>query len=129
MPVRMPMGRGYSDRERCCRELCCRRGRRRRGGSGVGEVDFGRTAEDYARHRAGFPDAFFERAVRLGVGLPGQALLDTGTGTLARGFAVRGARVVAIDPAAGLLERARDLDRAAGVSVEYRVARAEATGL
>jgi len=24
-------------------------------------IDFGRTANDYTRHRAGFPDAFFER--------------------------------------------------------------------
>jgi len=25
------------------------------------EVDFGKTATDYGRHRAGFPEAFFER--------------------------------------------------------------------
>ncbi len=50
--------------------------------------DFGATAADYARHRAGFPDALFER-----------------------------------------LAAARELDGRAGMRVEYRVARAEQTGL
>jgi citrate synthase len=27
------------------------------------QVDFGRTADDYGKHRAGFPEAFFARAV------------------------------------------------------------------
>ena len=27
-------------------------------------VDFGRTASDYARHRAGFPEALFERLAK-----------------------------------------------------------------
>ena len=35
------------------------------------EPDFGRTAQDYAEHRAGFPESFFERlaARRIGVAL------------------------------------------------------------
>ncbi len=94
-------------------------------------VDFGRTAEDYARHRAGFPAALFDRLAALGVGVAGQRVVDlgTGTGTLARGFARRGCQVVGVDRAEPLLEQARALDREAGVTVEYRVARAEATGL
>lgn len=94
-------------------------------------IDFGRTAEDYARHRAGFPDALFDRLAAMGVSMQGAAVLDlgTGTGTLARGFARRGAHVTALDPAAALLEQARKLDREAGVSIEYRVGRAEQTGL
>lgn len=93
--------------------------------------DFGLTAEDYRRHRAGFPDSLFERLAHFGVGLPGQVVVDlgTGTGTLARGFARRGCRVTGIDPAAALMEQAGALDAEAGVRVEYRVARAEATGL
>ena len=27
------------------------------------EIDFGRTASDYARYRAGFPDRFFEMCI------------------------------------------------------------------
>jgi SAM-dependent methyltransferase len=94
-------------------------------------IDFGLTAGDYARHRAGFPDSFFERIVAQGVGQPGQVLVDlgTGTGTLARGFAQRGCQVIGIDPAAPLLDQARQLSERAGLTVEYRVATAEATGL
>jgi SAM-dependent methyltransferase len=94
-------------------------------------IDFGLTAEDYAAHRAGFPDALFDRLAGLGVPIGGAAVLDlgTGTGTLARGFARRGARVTGLDPAAPLLEQARRLDAEAGVTIEYRVGRAEQTGL
>jgi SAM-dependent methyltransferase len=94
-------------------------------------IDFGLTAGDYARHRAGFPDSFFERIVAQGIGLPGHVLVDlgTGTGTLARGFAQRGCQAIGIDPAAPLLGQARQLSARAGLAVEYQVATAEATGL
>jgi 2-polyprenyl-3-methyl-5-hydroxy-6-metoxy-1,4-benzoquinol methylase len=93
-------------------------------------VDFAKTAEDYRRHRAGFPDSLFDRLAIQGIGRAGQRVVDlgTGTGTLARGFARRGCRVIGIDPAAPLLAQARDLDRAAGVEIDYREARAEDTG-
>ena len=95
------------------------------------KVDFGKTAEDYARWRVGFPDALWDRLRRFGVGEQGQEILDigTGTGTLARGFARRGCRVTGLDPAGELLEEAKRLDREAGVQVRYVNARAEATGL
>ncbi len=94
-------------------------------------IDFGLTANDYARHRAGFPESFFERVATYGIGLPGQIVVDlgTGTGTLARGFARRGCVVTGIDPAANMLEQAKQLSVAEGVSVDYRLATAEATGL
>ncbi|HEV7733752.1 MAG TPA: class I SAM-dependent methyltransferase [Candidatus Binatia bacterium] len=94
-------------------------------------IDFGKTAGDYATHRAGFPDAFFARLATFGVGLDGQRVLDvgTGTGTLARGFAQRGCRAIGIDPSAAMLDAARGLDADAGVTVDYRVGRAEDTGL
>ncbi len=95
------------------------------------KVDFGATASDYAKHRAGFPSSLFSRLSELGIGLPGQRLVDlgTGTGTLARGFAARGCQVVGIDPSVSLLEQARQLDQSAQVNVDYRVATAEDTGL
>jgi SAM-dependent methyltransferase len=94
-------------------------------------VDFGRTAVDYARHRAGFPLALFDRLAQMDVGRSGQDVVDvgTGTGTVARGFAMRGCRVVGIDPAIELLDQARRMDVEAGVGVDCRVATAEATGL
>ncbi len=74
-------------------------------------IDFGKTAQDYARHRAGFPPELFRRLQTFGIGQPGQRLLDlgTGTGTLARGFAARGVQVIALDRAASLLGAARHL--------------------
>ena len=69
----------------------------------MSEVDFGRTAADYARHRAGFPPVLGERLAALGV-LRGRALdLGTGTGTLARLLAGHGLRVVGLDPARAML--------------------------
>jgi SAM-dependent methyltransferase len=93
--------------------------------------DFGCAAADYARHRQGFPPAFFTRIAALGCGLPGQRVLDLGTGTglLARALAQRGCVVTGLDPSAALLAQARRLDAAAGVVVHYVQATAEATGL
>jgi len=93
-------------------------------------VDFGKTSRDYARHRAGFPDAFFDRLVPLGIGRPGQRVLDlgTGTGTLARGLAVRGGVVTGVDRSAALMEEARRLDAGAGVTIRYVTGVAEDTG-
>lgn len=95
------------------------------------QVDFGRTAEDYATHRAGFPAPLFERLAAAGVGRAGQTILDLGTGTgcLARGLAQSGATVTGLDPSEPLLAQARRLDEAAGVSVRYVVGTAESTGL
>ena len=95
------------------------------------KADFARTSEDYARHRAGFPDSLFDRLATYGIGEKNQSIVDlgTGTGSLARGFARRGCRVIGIDPAQEMLAQARELDMNAGVQVDYRVARAENTQL
>ena len=93
--------------------------------------DWNRTAADYARHRAGFPDWFFERMAERGLFRPSSRILDigTGTGTLARGLALRGAAVTGLDLAPGMMEAAKSLDKSAGVTIPYLVAPAEATGL
>lgn len=93
--------------------------------------DFGATAEDYAKHRAGFPDSLYDRLAELGAWKPGQTLVDlgTGTGTLARGFARRGCRVIGIDISAPLLDQARELATAEGLAIDFRIASAEETGL
>jgi ubiquinone/menaquinone biosynthesis C-methylase UbiE len=95
------------------------------------KVDFGLTARDYAAHRAGFPDSLFQRLAERGIGQPGQVVVDlgTGTGTLARGFALRGCKVTGIDVAEPLLQEARRLSRRTGIEIEFRFGRAEATGL
>jgi SAM-dependent methyltransferase len=94
-------------------------------------ADFGKTASDYGRHRAGFPDEFFERLEKLGILRAGMCVLDlgTGTGTIARGLALRGCDVTGLDRSAPLMEQAAELDRGAGVAVKYVNAPAEDTGL
>jgi SAM-dependent methyltransferase len=95
------------------------------------KADFGRTAKDYGRHRAGFPDEFYERLTTKGIVAAGMRALDvgTGTGTLARGLATRGCEVVGLDRSAPLIEQAAELDREARVAVKYVIAPAEETGL
>ena len=95
-------------------------------------VDFGKTAADYAQYRAGFPDSFFTKLEKLGVAFRGARAVDlgTGTGTVARELAIRGAsEVIGIDPAEAIMREAQDLDEAAGVQVQYVKATAESTGL
>jgi SAM-dependent methyltransferase len=101
------------------------------GSDQMNTVDFGKTALDYRRHRAGFPEDYFARVAPYGVGIRGQRILDlgTGTGTVARGFARRGCIVTALDPSVSLMEQAKILDAEAGVSIDYRAATAEETGL
>ncbi len=93
--------------------------------------NFGLTAQDYAKYRAGFPDELFERVFNKGIVKTGDSLVDfgTGTGSLARGFASRGCKVIGVDIASQLLEQARDLSIQQGLEVEFRFAKAEETGL
>ena len=65
-------------------------------------MDFGESARDYARHRVTFPEELFER-----VPLTGRVLdLGSGTGSLARGYARRGAWTVALDISLPMLAEA-----------------------
>jgi ubiquinone/menaquinone biosynthesis C-methylase UbiE len=95
------------------------------------EVDFGRSARDYAQHRPGFPPAFFDHVSGLGIGVAGQRILDlgTGTGTLACGFAERGCDVVGLDPSPEMLAEAKRTATDAGLGVRWVRGWAETTGL
>ncbi|MBL8623909.1 MAG: class I SAM-dependent methyltransferase [Myxococcales bacterium] len=94
-------------------------------------VEFGVAAADYATHRQGQPAETYRRLAALGVGRPGQDVVDLGTGTgdLARGLARAGARVVGVDPSTLLLAEAARLAGAAGLHVRWQHGTAEATGL
>jgi SAM-dependent methyltransferase len=94
-------------------------------------ADFGKTAADYARHRAGYPDWLFERLMRRGLVRPGMQALDlaTGTGYLARGLAQRGLTVTGLDIAPDMMDAAKALDAVLGLAIEYVIGKAEETGL
>lgn len=94
-------------------------------------VEFGVAAADYATHRQGQPAETYRRLAALGVGLPGQAVVDLGTGTgdLARGLAGAGAQVIGVDPSTLLLAEAARLASASGLAVRWHLGCAEATGL
>jgi SAM-dependent methyltransferase len=94
-------------------------------------IEWGRTSADYAEHRPNYPAEFFRRLSERGIGGPGQSILDLGTGVgfLAQQFAEQGAAVTGIDIDAGQIDVARARAAKSGLSIDYRVAPAEATGL
>ena len=91
-------------------------------------VDWSKTSIDYAAHRPGPPQRLYDMLAAMGVGLPGQHLLDLGTGTglLAREFARRGVQVCATDIAPGQIEAARIEAQRQGLTIDFRTAPAEA---
>jgi SAM-dependent methyltransferase len=97
----------------------------------VSGTNFGKAASDYGAFRAGFPDSIFDRLAEFEIGMANQTVIDlgTGTGTLARGFARSGCRVIGVDPDGRMLARAIELDQRHDVGVTYVNAKAEATGL
>lgn len=98
------------------------------GTDGGRPIDWSHTSVDYAAHRPGPPGRLYDMLAALGVGLPGQDLLDLGTGTglVARSFARRGCRVSATDIAPGQIDAARVEAAAEGLTVDFQVAPAEA---
>jgi len=95
------------------------------------DIQFGKTARDYATHRQGFPESFFDGLMEQKIVNAGDRLLDigTGTGTIARGFSRRGCDVVGLDPSAELLQQAKILAQAEACDPVFVEGRAEATKL
>ena len=93
-------------------------------------IEFGRTADDYDRHRPGFPQTFRQRLIERDWVRPGQRALDlgTGTGTVALSLARCGLEVVGIDPSEELLIRARQRAASAELKARFERGVAEDTG-
>ena len=94
-------------------------------------IDWGKTSIDYSKWRPNYPDRFFEALRLFSVGHRGQRILDLGTGVgfLALRFAQSGAEVTGIDISPEQIEEAIRRAQSLSVSAEFRVARAEKTGL
>ncbi len=94
-------------------------------------IDWGQTSSEYARFRPGYPQSLYDRLAALGIGRPGQRVLDlgTGTGNMARELARRGCHVTGVDISEGQISEAKALASEQGLTVDFRVAPAETTGL
>jgi SAM-dependent methyltransferase len=81
--------------------------------NGVEIRDYGRVfneiADEYDRHRPGYPDALIDRACEAAALAPGARVLEIGCGTgqLTRSLLERGLRVTAVEPGEQLIARAR----------------------
>ena len=91
------------------------------------EFDWGKTSQDYSTYRPGYPDSFYDVLASLGIGKPGQKILDlgTGTGVLARAFAQRGARVTGVDISENQIAEAEALAAEEGLDISFSVCAAE----
>ncbi len=91
------------------------------------EFNWGKASGDYSKYRPGYPESFYELMADLGIGIPGQHILDlgTGTGVLARAFAIRGAVVTGIDISSEQIREARSLSDSSGLRINYIAGRAE----
>ena len=92
--------------------------------------DWGRASQDYAKYRDIYPPAFYEKLRELGIGLPGQHVLDlgTGTGVLPRAYHALamqsgGARFTGADISPEQIAMARELSQ--GMDIEYVLTPAE----
>ena len=87
--------------------------------------DWGRASQDYARFRDIYPPSFYEKLRALGIGLPGQNILDlgTGTGVLPRAMQGSGARFTGADISPEQIAMARELSQ--GMDIEYVISPAE----
>jgi SAM-dependent methyltransferase len=91
--------------------------------------DWGKTSADYSAFRPNYPSRFFDLLKALHIGLPGQDILDLGTGVgfLALRFAQAGATVTGIDIAPEQIDEARRQAQVLGLTADFQVLPAEAT--
>jgi SAM-dependent methyltransferase len=94
-------------------------------------VDWGGTSRDYSLWRPNYPERFFKLLKTLEVGLPGQHILDLGTGVgfLALRFAQLGAFVTGVDISHEQIQEAKRRTESLQLRVNFHVVPAEDTDL
>jgi len=90
--------------------------------------DWSRASADYAKYRDIYPASFYARLREFGIGLPGQHVLDlgTGTGVLPRAMAPGGVKFTGVDISSEQIKMAQALSQ--GMPIEYLVCPAEEIG-
>ncbi len=89
--------------------------------------EWGLTSEDYARYRDIYPQSLYGKLTYLGIGLPGQQILDlgTGTGVFPRAMYTTGASFTGVDISKHQIEQARQLAEAQQMKIDWKVNPAE----
>ena len=89
--------------------------------------DWGRTSEGYGKYRDIYPDAMYQRLRELGIGLPGQRILDigTGTGVLPRAMYKSGAKLTGVDISPQQISQARRLAQDRNMDIAFSVSPVE----
>lgn len=92
------------------------------------DIDWGRTSEDYAKYRPGPPLSLYKILQEVKIGIPGQRVLDqgTGTGVFGRQLAKQGCQVVGTDISENQIRMAEALAKKDGLkNIEFQVSPAE----
>lgn len=92
------------------------------------DIDWGKASADYAKYRPGPPLSLYKMLQAHDVGLPGQSVLDqgTGTGVFGRQLAKQGCRVTGTDISENQIQFAKELAKTDGLKdIEFLVSPAE----
>ena len=89
--------------------------------------DWGMTSENYGKYRDIYPQVMYDKLRHMGVGLPGQRIIDlgTGTGVLPRAMYRGGAVLTGIDITPNQIEMAKCLAETSGMDIDFRLAPVE----
>ena len=95
------------------------------------KVNFGNVAKSYAKFREDLPNELLASLTRRGINLENKRIADlgSGTGVLTRALQNAGAKVVGVEPSIGLIEEAKEIDKANDHSIQYVNEFSESTSL